>query len=165
MCIVIRVRALVLVVLLFPLACVERRLQIRTEPEGALVRVNGREIGRSPIDWRFQHYGTVLVEAEFDGYLPAQTEVRLKTPWYEYPVADLFSDVLIPTTIKDNHEVVITLEKRVESTKEEDFATAAEVGDRAASLRDRMRAELTTERAKERGDAEKKAKESEENGS
>ena len=165
MCIVIRVRALTLpvlcLVLLLSISCVERRLQIRTEPEGALIRVNGREIGRSPVDWRFQHYGTVRVEAEFDGYLPAQVEVRLKTPWYEYPVADLFSDVLVPTTIKDNHEVVITLEPRVETTKEEDLATAAEVGDRAASLRDRMRAELATERAA----AARQAKESEESGS
>ena len=70
--------------------------------------------------------------------------------------------MLIPTTIKDDHEVVITLEPRLETTKEEDFATAAEVGDRAASLRDRMRAELATERAKAGGDAAKKAKESEE---
>ena len=149
MCIVIPVRCVPLMLFLVCAGCVERRLHIRTEPEGALVRVNGRDIGRSPAVWRFHHYGTVRVTTHLDGYLPEQREVRLKTPWYEYPVADLFSDVLIPTRIKDDHEVSITLQPRTESSKAEDLAAADELADRAAALRDEMRDEMREELAEE----------------
>ena len=102
-------------VLLFVLAlatgCVERRLWVRTDPTGADVRINGREVGRSPVEWRFDHYGTVLVEAELPGHLPIQKKVKLKSPWYQKPVVDFFADVLLPATIKDNHEVELQLEQ------------------------------------------------------
>ena len=90
-------------------ACVERRLWVRTNPKGAAVRINGRAVGRSPVEWRFDHYGTVLVEAELAGHEPIQKEVRLKSPWYQKPVIDFFADVLVPVRIRDNHEVELQL--------------------------------------------------------
>jgi len=95
-----------------PLACVERRLHIRTDPEGAVVRVNGTEVGRSPCAWRFDHYGTVIVEADLEGYEPRQAVVKLKIPWYQRPVADFLADVVYPGKIHDDHEVRIALPPR-----------------------------------------------------
>jgi hypothetical protein len=91
-------------------ACVERRLFVRTEPEGAVVRVNGDAIGRSPTTWHFHHYGTVVVEAELEGHEPAQELVDLDAPWYQWPVIAFFADVLIPWTIRDDRDVSIRLE-------------------------------------------------------
>ena len=105
------VRAPVLLFLLATMtACVERRLWVRTDPKGAAVRINGRDVGRSPVGWRFDHYGTVLVEAELAGHEPIQKEVRLKSPWDQKPVIDFFADVLVPIRIRDDHEVKLQLE-------------------------------------------------------
>jgi hypothetical protein len=104
------VRALLLASLIILSAgCVERRLLIRSEPDGALVRVNGNEIGRTPTSWRFYHYGKVRVELEHDGFEPESRIVELKPPWYQYPVADFVSDVLVPSRIEDHHEVEMQL--------------------------------------------------------
>ena len=116
----VRVRCLVPVFLLCIVgACVERRLFIRTEPEGATVRVNGQRIGTSPTEWRFTHYGTVLVEAELHGHEGVQQEVLLRSPWYQKPVVDFFSDVLVPAKIKDDHEVTLQLAPLPEMTEED----------------------------------------------
>jgi hypothetical protein len=105
-----RVRVAVLLALVASGACVERRLLVRTEPPGAEVRVNGERVGRSPAVWRFDHYGTVLVEAELAGHAPAQAKVDLRSPWYQKPVVDFFADVVVPARVKDEHEVDLRLE-------------------------------------------------------
>jgi hypothetical protein len=137
------------------LGCVERKLHIRTEPAGALIRVNGRDVGRSPAEWRFHHYGTVRVTAQLEGYVSQQRYVRLRTPWYEYPIADLVSDVLIPVTIKNDHHVSIDLAVRQSSTQEQDEAMAEVVAQRAVSARESMRAEFAADEAKKAKNAEK----------
>jgi hypothetical protein len=104
------VRRLVLLVLLgCGAACVERRLWVRTDPPGAEVRINGEAVGRAPVSWRFDHYGTVLVEAELAGHEPVHRAVKLRSPWYQKPVVDFFADVLVPVKIHDDHEVELRL--------------------------------------------------------
>ncbi len=112
-------RTALLALLLLSAACVERRLHIRTDPEGAAVRVNGRDVGPSPAVWRFHHYGTVLVEASHPGHEPEQRVVELKTPWYQRPVADFFADVLLPKRIRDDHEVSMRLTPLPDMTEEQ----------------------------------------------
>ena len=90
-------------------ACVERRLFIRTDPSGAVVRVNGREIGTSPATWRFEHYGKVRIEAELPGHEAVQEVVELKAPAREWIFGGLFTDLLWPGTIHDDHEVTVRL--------------------------------------------------------
>ena len=99
-----------LLVLLLACACVERRLWVRTEPAGAIVRVNGEELGASPVSWRFYQYGVVLVEVEKPGYRPVEKRVRLRAPWYQQPGADFFADVVIPYRVHDDHEMEVKLE-------------------------------------------------------
>jgi len=136
-------RAALLLLAVGSTACVERRLHVRTDPAGAVVRVNGNEIGRSPCSWRFDHYGTVLVEVDMEGYEPQQRIQKLRIPWYQRPGADFFADVAYPGTIRDDHEVAITLVPR----------RRVGAGDKAAL--DRKCAELA-ERAKAlRGESER----------
>ena len=147
------VPALILVSL--ALGCVERRLHIRSEPDGATVAVNGTEIGTTPVEWRFHHYGSVRVTLRKKGFETEQQTVRLKAPWYEYPVLDLVSDVIVPVTIKNDHYFAIDLKQRESTPKEVDLTNAAELGERAVALRDDMRAEIekeAAERPKERPD-------------
>jgi hypothetical protein len=141
------------IALLFPLvlaaACVERKLHIRTEPEGAMVQVNGRDVGRSPATWRFSHYGTVRVTAYLEGHYPEHRDVRLKAPWYQYPVADFFADLIVPTKIHDDHQLSIALTPVRDRTKEENLAAAAELGRNAVALRTQME-EIQAKEAAER---------------
>ena len=130
-------------------ACVERRLHIRTEPEGATVHVNGDELGPSPVSWRFHHYGTVRVTVEIEGYEPEQKEVRLRAPWYQYPVVDLFADVIVPTRINDDHHVTIELKARESTPKAEDQTRAEELAQRAVALREDLRANIEKSKAQE----------------
>lgn len=118
-------------------ACVERRLFVRTDPPGATVRVNGAEVGTSPVEWRFHHYGTVLVEAELDGHEPAQEARRLKKPLCQQPVLDFFFDVLWPGTIRDDHELHLALRPLGERTEEEVRREASELEARARALREK----------------------------
>lgn len=124
-----------LVLLLFLAACVERRLWVRTDPPGAMVRINGDEVGRAPVSWRFDHYGTVLVEAELGGHQPVQEAFELRTPWYQRPVVDFFADVLWPGTIKDDHELALKLEPEQPPTPAEIEAGIAEIREGARKLR------------------------------
>ncbi|MDH3590723.1 MAG: PEGA domain-containing protein [Planctomycetota bacterium] len=113
------VRVAGLVVMIACFGCVERKLWVRTDPAGAIVRVNGDRVGTSPVAWKFHQYGVVLVEVEKEGYLPEERAVSLRTPWYQKPVLDFVTDVVLPTTIHDDHEVEIRLEPEPELDKEQ----------------------------------------------
>jgi hypothetical protein len=134
---VLRVRVLVLLFVLLAVGCVERKLYVRTEPAGAMVEVNGREVGRTPIAWSFDHYGTVRVNAHLEGHHAVEQEYKLKVPWYQRPFLDFFADVLWPGTIHNDHDLDIKMKPVPERTKAEDMALAAEVAARATKLRDR----------------------------
>lgn len=130
------VRAALPVALLVVLSgCVERRLWVRTEPEGAHVRINGNDVGVSPVAWRFDHYGTVLVEAELDGHEPVQRKVRLDPPWWQRPGADFFADVVIPATFRDDHEVRFELEPARKPSAEDLDRQVRRLAARARKLR------------------------------
>ncbi|MHC4134291.1 MAG: PEGA domain-containing protein [Planctomycetota bacterium] len=123
-----------LLLLFFLAGCVERRLWVRTDPPGAVVRINGADVGRAPVSWRFDHYGTVLVEAELAGHRPAQQAFELRTPWYQRPVVDFFADVVWPGKIKDDHELALRLEPERPLTPAEIEAGIREVRAGAAKL-------------------------------
>lgn len=104
-------------------ACTERQLLIRTDPPGARVSVNGKRLGRTkgdePLVWRFDHYGEVLLEAEFTEHDKVHMPYRLKIPWWQKTPIDFFPDVIIPWTIRDTHRVTLALPKHPEMTPEE----------------------------------------------
>ncbi len=50
--------------------CVRRTIRITREPSGALVWLNHREIGRTPVEAEFTHYGTYDLMIKKDGWEP-----------------------------------------------------------------------------------------------
>ncbi|HQZ69135.1 MAG TPA: PEGA domain-containing protein, partial [Planctomycetaceae bacterium] len=48
--------------------CVHRRVTINSNPSGALVKVDGRDIGYTPASFDFTWYGTREVQLLRDGY-------------------------------------------------------------------------------------------------
>jgi hypothetical protein len=96
--------------------CVERTLRIRSEPPGLEVTMNGRPQGTTPIDVPFSFYGTVRLETpatdlDEDGWPEVRRSValvELTEPWYQWFPLDFFSDNLLPWTVRDDHEALIT---------------------------------------------------------
>ncbi len=76
------------------IGCVERTLNITSEPEGALVYLNDEEVGRTPVSIPFTFYGTYDVRLEHEGYQALWTQQRAKAPWWEAPGPDLAAEVV-----------------------------------------------------------------------
>lgn len=81
--------------------CAQHKLQITSEPAGALVYLNAEEVGRTPMTYDFRHYGDYDVTLRKEGYETLKTHRRVKTPLYNLPPLDLVSELF---GVKDIHE-------------------------------------------------------------
>jgi hypothetical protein len=90
-------------------ACVERLLQVRSDPPGAKVFVNGDEVGTTPLDHAFTFYGTVEVMLRAKGCMSYRELKPLYPPWYEIFPIDFFSEILLPIHLTDVHTVEVSM--------------------------------------------------------
>ncbi|MHC5113113.1 MAG: PEGA domain-containing protein [Planctomycetota bacterium] len=74
--------------------CVQRTIRITSEPSGALVWLNDREIGRTPVDVEFVHYGTYDVRLVKDGYEALLTKGEAPPPWWDNVGPDFVAEIL-----------------------------------------------------------------------
>ncbi len=82
--------------------CVRRTIQISTTPPGALVWLNHREIGRTPVEVDFTHYGTYDLLIKKKGWEPMIGSMPTGFRVHGTPGLDLALEVLpVPT-----HDVV-----------------------------------------------------------
>ena len=88
---------------------VKRRLTITSEPSGALVYLNDREIGRTPISQNFIHSGTYKIRCCKEGFEMEEQYYKAGTPWYLYPGFDFFSENFVPGEIRDEQQCHIVL--------------------------------------------------------
>ena len=109
--------------------CVKRTLSIESEPAGALVWLNDREIGRTPVEVEFLHYGTYDVRLELDGYETLSTVGRADAPWWDVVGPDFVAE-LLPWEIRSDVAWRFELEPRADD--------AGEVRERAAELREAL---------------------------
>jgi hypothetical protein len=93
----------VLAVLVASSGCVRRTITITTEPAGTLVWLNDREVGRTPVEVDFKHYGTYDVRLELRGYEPMMTSGRANPPWWDHVGLDLFAE-LTPADLESHIE-------------------------------------------------------------
>ena len=106
--------------------CVERRLTINTEPQGALVILNDEEIGESPVTVPFNWYGDYWVRISKQGYETLDTHRELKGPWYDHFPFDLFA-MLNPKRTIDSYEWTFELSPKKEISREELIQKAEEL--------------------------------------
>jgi len=99
--------------------CVERKLTINTEPQGALITLNDEQIGVSPVTVAFNWYGDYGVRASKEGYETLETHQDLKAPPHDWIGLDFFAQVLYPGRIVDNYEWTFELAPRRDPTREE----------------------------------------------
>lgn len=93
--------------------CVERRYTIRTNPPGALVFVNGEEIGPTPVSRSFTFYGPREIVLVADGYQTQKFIQPVKAPWYDNLFTEFFTENLVPFTIRDEREFYYELSPAV----------------------------------------------------
>ena len=91
--------------------CVERKLTINTDPQGALVALNDEEIGISPVTVEFNWYGDYKVRLIKDGYGIVNTHRKLDAPAHDRFPLDFFYGVLWPGLVVDEYEWTFALPK------------------------------------------------------
>lgn len=84
--------------------CVKRRYTIRTDPPGALVYVNGEEIGTTPVSQSYTYYGDRDIVLVSDGYKTEKIIEPFKAPWWDNGLTDFFTENLLPVTLRDERE-------------------------------------------------------------
>ena len=116
-----------LIVSLFLSGCVERRLTINTEPQGAIVVLNDEEIGTSPVTVSFEWYGDYDVRISKEGFETLKTHRKLEGPWYDVFPFDFFAQLIIPDRIVDSYEWTFELAPQQEISREELIRGAEEL--------------------------------------
>jgi len=97
--------------------CVERKLLVRSEPSGAPVTIDEEEVGNTPVEYEFSHYGTrrirvgpVRDEKGAVAFAASEKMVPIEAPTYQKFPIGFFWEVLWPGTVVDKHPVEFTLE-------------------------------------------------------
>jgi len=99
--------------------CVERRLTINTEPQGAIVALNDEEIGTSPVMVSFEWYGDYDVRISKEGFETLKTHRKLKGPLYDRFPFDFLAGCLYPKRIVNSYEWTFTLAPQTQPNREE----------------------------------------------
>ncbi len=96
-----------------PSGCVRRRLNVRSNPPGALVYVDNQQIGTTPCGVDFTYYGTREIRLVKAGYETLTVNQPIPTPWYQIPPLDFVSENLVPNKIRDDRTVAFDLAPQV----------------------------------------------------
>lgn len=86
--------------------CTSRTIVVTSEPPGALVTLNGVEVGSTPLEVGFRYYGQYDLRLRKDGYEPLAAAPWANAPWYEYPPFDfLLLPVPLETTVRWHYDL------------------------------------------------------------
>ena len=79
--------------LLLSTGCVKRTIEITSTPTDALVWVNTREIGRTPVSFEFTYEGRYDVRLEHEGSQPLVTSAATDPPLWDLPGPDFLAEI------------------------------------------------------------------------
>ncbi len=89
--------------------CVERRMHLTSDPSGARVYLNDRDVGVTPCEVDFTWFGVYDVRLTKPGYEPLITTREAEAPLHEVPPFDLAA-LLLPGTKRTHIEWHFELE-------------------------------------------------------
>lgn len=112
--------------------CVERLLQVRSDPPGAEVRIDGTPVGQTPVDVEFHWYGGREITLRKPGFRTVRRTIDVSAPWWQVFPFDLFTDLLLPFRIHDIRRLHFILQA-------EEDVPYDDVRERADKLRRRLR--------------------------
>ena len=108
-------RTSVLLALLAPSflsGCVHRRVTINSNPAGALVRIDGKDVGYTPASIDYTWYGTREVQLLKDGYETQTQLINIAPPWYQRVPLDFLSDNFLGTHIRDQRRFDLQMQPK-----------------------------------------------------
>ncbi|MEY2713221.1 MAG: hypothetical protein RLZZ217_1208 [Planctomycetota bacterium] len=88
--------------------CVERTISITSEPAGARVWLNDREVGTTPCTAAINDYGTYDVRIVKEGYAADWNGRSVDMPLWDAPGPDLVGEIL-PVDLRSHTEWHVTL--------------------------------------------------------
>lgn len=101
--------------------CTQRTLSITSDPPGAVVWVNDVEVGRTPVETDFVHFGTYDVRLRLEGHQPLATTGYAGAPLHEQPGIDL---VTLPMPLQARVEWHYVLTPLAEASGQEEAERA-----------------------------------------
>ncbi|HEV8605644.1 MAG TPA: PEGA domain-containing protein [Tepidisphaeraceae bacterium] len=87
-------RPLILLLLALTNGCAQRTVDITSQPSGALVYLNGEEVGRTPMRYDFMWYSDYDVVLRKDGYQTLKTHHKIDPPLLFIPPLDLVGELV-----------------------------------------------------------------------
>lgn len=94
--------------------CVQRRLIIRSQPEGAFVTVDNQPVGHTPVPVPYTYFGTREVQLEKDGYKTVKVRERIRPKWYDKFPLSFFSNNFAGREIRDERMLDFQLEPKTQ---------------------------------------------------
>jgi len=85
-------------------------MTVHTNPSGATVFLDNRELGRTPFTANFDHYGTREFRIVKQGYETRTESVPIRAPWYQWIGFDFVSEILLPGKLTDHKFYVFDLQ-------------------------------------------------------
>lgn len=82
--------------------CVRRRMTVLSNPPGATVTLDDKEIGRTPLSTNFDFYGKRKFRLVKEGYETKTVLMPVRAPWYQWFGIDFISEVLLPGKLTDH---------------------------------------------------------------
>lgn len=104
--------------------CVHRRMTIVSNPPGAMVMLEGEEVGYTPMSLDFTYYGTRELTLIKDGYKTLTVMQKVPAPWYQRGPMEFVTDNFALTKINNRHEFTYSLEPH-EATSTQDLLQRA----------------------------------------
>jgi hypothetical protein len=106
--------------------CLDQKLTVTSEPEGALVIISDKEVGRTPLTIDFTWYGDydVIIRYPEKGFATISTNANISPRWWGYPPIDLFASIM-PWTVHDKRYLHYKL-KKLELPNDETLIKSAE---------------------------------------
>lgn len=121
-------------VCLLAVGCVDRRFLVETNAPGAMISVDGKQIGASPADSRWEYAGYYQINAVAPGYQPLTERVWIRPKWYEYPPFDFVAEVLWPFRIEDVRRIQLQMEPKRPVDQNELIRNADDLRERGRAL-------------------------------
>jgi hypothetical protein len=94
--------------------CVQRRLVVRSHPEGALVTIDRQRIGLTPLSVPYTYSGTREVQLEKDGYKTVKVQQRVDPTWYEKFPVSFVTENFWPRELRDERLLEFQLEPKTQ---------------------------------------------------
>jgi hypothetical protein len=104
--------AIVFLTCLFLTGCVQRRLLVRSQPEGAFVSIDNQPIGPTPLAAPYTYSGTRQIRLEKDGFKTVEVEQRIRPAWYDTFPISLVTNNFWPHELRDERVLEFQLEPK-----------------------------------------------------